>query len=240
MEEAQGTKAPVQRLADRISGVFVPFVLALALATFAGWSLVGGDASAGLVTAVTVLIIACPCARSAWPRPPPSWWAWGGRGHGRLIKDGEVLEPKRVDTVVFDRTGTLTKGEMSLTDVVPADGEDPDVVLGRAAAVEATSEHPVGRAVVEGARERLDAHPTADDFTSVTGRGVAGERGRCGGTRRPRQADERGRPHGLHRPRREAQRLEGEGKTAIFVGWEGRVRGLLAVADTMKDDAPGA
>ncbi|MGQ0521123.1 MAG: copper-translocating P-type ATPase, partial [Actinomycetota bacterium] len=242
VEEAQGTKAPVQRLADRVSGVFVPFVLALALVTFAGWWLLAGDAGAGLVAAVAVLIIACPCALGL--ATPTAIMVGTGRGAamGVLIKGGEVLErSKRVDTVVFDKTGTLTRGEMALTDVVAADGEPADVVLGRAAAVEAASEHPVGRAVVDGARERLGAPPSADHFTSVAGHGVrASVDGVVVHVGRRKLMDEAGLIMGGTALDGEAERLEGEGRTAIFVGWEGRVRGVLAVADTMKDDAPAA
>ncbi|MGH9177760.1 MAG: heavy metal translocating P-type ATPase [Acidimicrobiales bacterium] len=241
VEEAQGTKAPVQRLADRISGVFVPFVLALALATFAGWWLLADDAGGGLVAAVAVLIIACPCALGL--ATPTAIMVGTGRGAamGVLIKGGEVLErSKRVDTVVFDKTGTLTRGQMALTDVVPADGESDDVVLGRAAAVESASEHPVGRAVVDGARERLGGLSPAEDFTSVAGHGVrASVDGVPVHVGRRKLMTEAG-LMGATALDEEAERLEGEGKTAIFVAWEGRVRGLLAVADTMKDDAPAA
>ena len=241
VEEAQGTKAPVQRLADRISGVFVPFVLALALATFVGWWLVAGDATAGLVAAVAVLIIACPCALGL--ATPTAIMVGTGRGAamGVLIKGGEVLErSKRIDTVVFDKTGTLTRGEMSLTDVVPADGEGAEVVLVRAAAAEASSEHPVGRAVVHGAAERRRSEPVAEDFTSVAGHGVrATVDGVVVHVGRRRLMNEAS-IMGCTALDEEAERLEGEGKTAIFVGWEGRVRGVLAVADTMKDDAPAA
>ncbi len=241
VEEAQGTKAPVQRLADRISGVFVPFVLALALVTFAGWWLLADDAGGGLVAAVAVLIIACPCALGL--ATPTAIMVGTGRGAamGVLIKGGEVLErSKRVDTVVFDKTGTLTRGEMALTDVVPADGESEDVVLRRAAAVEAASEHPVGRAVVDGAGARLGAVATAEDFISVAGHGVrATVDGVVVHVGRRKLMDEAG-LMGCTALDEVAERLEGEGKTAIFVGWEGRVRGVLAVADTTKDDAPAA
>ncbi|MBW3649496.1 MAG: heavy metal translocating P-type ATPase [Actinobacteria bacterium] len=241
VEEAQGTKAPVQRLADRISGVFVPLVLALALATFAGWWLLAGDAGAGLVAAVAVLIIACPCALGL--ATPTAIMVGTGRGAamGVLIKGGEVLErSKRVDTVVFDKTGTLTRGEMALTDVLAAEGESADAVLGRAGAVEGASEHPVGRAVVDGARERLEAVPSAEDFTSVAGHGVrATVDGVVVHVGRRKLMNE-AQLMGCTALDEEAERLEEEGKTAIFVGWEGRVRGVLAVADTMKDDAPAA
>ncbi len=241
VEEAQGTKAPVQRLADRISGLFVPFVLALALATLAGWWLAADEPGGGLVAAVAVLIIACPCALGL--ATPTAIMVGTGRGAsmGVLIKGGEVLErSKRVDTVVFDKTGTLTRGQMALTDVISAEGENDDMVLGRAAAVEATSEHPVGRAVVDGARKRLEAVSSAEDFTSVAGHGVrASVDGVVVHVGRAKLMNEAA-LMGCTALDEEAARLEGEGKTAIFVGWESRVRGVLAVADTMKPDAPAA
>jgi cation-transporting ATPase V len=241
VEEAQGTKAPVQRLADRISGVFVPVVLLIAVATLGGWALFAGNATEGLVAAVAVLIIACPCALGL--ATPTAIMVGTGRGAsmGVLIKGGEVLErSKRVDTVVFDKTGTLTKGEMSLTDVVPAEGVDGPTLLRRAAAVEDASEHPVGRAVVDGARTRGAAGSGASDFAAVAGHGVRatveGEVVHVG--RRKLMAEA-----GLALPSEleaAAGRLEGEGRTAIFAGWNGEVRGVLAVADTLKDDAPAA
>ncbi len=240
IEQAQGTKAPVQRLADRISGIFVPVVLALAAATFVGWWATG-DASGGLVAAVAVLIIACPCALGL--ATPTAIMVGTGRGAamGVLIKGGEVLErSKRVDTVVFDKTGTLTRGQMALTDVDAADGVDDKELLRRAAAVEAASEHPVGRAVVTAARERDGSLAEATEFESVAGHGV---RASVDATvvhvgRRKLMAEAAlATDVGLAE---RAEQLEGEGKTAIFVGWQGRVRGVLAVADTLRDEAPRA
>ena len=241
IEEAQGTKAPVQRLADRISGFFVPVVLLLAVATFVGWWLVGGDATKGLVAAVAVLIIACPCALGL--ATPTAIMVGTGQGAamGVLIKGGEVLErSKRINTVVFDKTGTLTKGLMTLTDVVALDGADVGELVARAATVEQGSEHPVGRAVVDGAPAYGVTLEPAIEFSSVPGHGV------------------RATVDGIvvHVGRRKlmaeaelvlddeltsaAERLEGEGKTAIFVGWQGQVRGVLAVADTQKEGALAA
>ena len=241
VEEAQGTKAPVQRLADRISGVFVPIVLAIALGTLAWWWIIGDDPAKGLVAAVAVLIIACPCALGL--ATPTAILVGTGRGAamGVLIKGGEVLErSKRIDTVVFDKTGTLTKGQMELTDVVVADGVDRDELLGRAAAVEDSSEHPIGRAVVDGARRQGLAVPPAARFSAVAGHGVRaevdGELIHVG--RRKLVAEE-----GLRLPdelEAEASRLEGEGKTAVLVGWGGTIRGVLAVADTLKEEAADA
>jgi heavy metal translocating P-type ATPase len=158
---------------------------------------------------------------------------------GILIKGGEVLERStRIDTVVFDKTGTLTKGQMALTDVVPADGADGDDLLRRAAAVEDASEHPVGRAVVDGARARGLTLPEASQFRAVAGHGV---RATVDGVvvavgRRKFMAESNlAVPPGLEE---QARHLEAEGKTAIFCGWDGQVRGVLAVADTLRDDAP--
>ncbi|HJV09230.1 MAG TPA: heavy metal translocating P-type ATPase, partial [Acidimicrobiales bacterium] len=241
VEEAQGTKAPVQRLADRISGVFVPIVLAIALGTLAWWWIVADDPAKGLVAAVAVLIIACPCALGL--ATPTAILVGTGRGAamGVLIKGGEVLErSKRIDTVVFDKTGTLTKGQMDLTDVVVADGVDRDELLGRAAAVEDASEHPIGRAVVDGARNQGLSIPQVARFSAVAGHGVRaevhGELVHVG--RRKLVAEE-----GLTLPdelEAEASRLEGDGKTAVLVGWGGTIWGVLAVADTLKDEATDA
>jgi len=241
VEEAQGTKAPVQRLADRIAAVFVPAVLAIAALTFGGWWLLAGNATQGLVSAIAVLIIACPCALGL--ATPTAIMVGTGRGAsmGVLIKGGEVLErSKRVDTVVFDKTGTLTTGRMALTDVVPAESTLEHELLTRAAAVEDASEHPVGRAVVDGARARGVTLPAVTDFASVSGHGVRATVDavvvHVGSRKLMNEA-------GLEQAaalESVAQRLEGEGRTAIFAGWDGRTRGVLAVADTPKADAPAA
>ena len=241
VEEAQGSKAPVQRLADRISGVFVPVVALIALATFAGWWVIAGDANGGLVAAVAVLIIACPCALGL--ATPTAIMVGTGRGAamGILIKGGEVLErSKRIDAVIFDKTGTLTKGHMGLTDVVPAGGVDGEELLRRAAAVEDFSEHPVGRAVVDGARARGLGLPKASEFRAVPGQGVrAAVEGVVVAVGRRKLMAELN----LAVPtvlEERARHLEAEGKTAIFCGWDGQARGVLAVADTLRDDAPAA
>ncbi len=241
IEEAQGTKAPVQRLADRISGIFVPVVLLLAVATFGGWWLVGGDATKGLVAAVAVLIIACPCALGL--ATPTAIMVGTGQGAamGVLIKGGEVLErSKRINTVVFDKTGTLTKGLMTLTDVVALDGVDVGQLVARAAAVEQGSEHPVGRAVVDGAPAYGVTLEPAIEFSSVAGHGVRATVDDVVvhvGRRKLMAEAELVLEDELTTA---AERLEGEGKTAIFVGWQGQVRGVLAVADTQKEGALAA
>ncbi|MGQ0618111.1 MAG: heavy metal translocating P-type ATPase [Acidimicrobiia bacterium] len=240
VHEAQGTKAPVQRLADRISAVFVPIVLAVAAVTFLGWWLLDGDTADGLVAAVAVLIIACPCALGL--ATPTAIMVGTGRGAsmGVLIKGGDVLErSKRIDMVVFDKTGTLTRGEMALTDVAVAEGEDRAVVLGRAAATESSSEHPVGQAIATAGRD-AGALPSVDSFEAVTGHGVqATIDGTVVAVGRRKLMHERG-LMGCADLDAAAERLEREGKTAVLCGWDGRVRGVLAVADTVRDDARDA
>ncbi len=238
VQDAQGGKAPVQRLADRISGVFVPIVIVIAIATFLAWWLIAGDPLAGLITAVAVLIIACPCALGL--ATPIAIMVGTGRGAelGVLIKRIETLEATRhVTTVVFDKTGTLTRGEMSLTDVHVDDGVAEEDLLARVGAVEADSEHPIGRAIADAARERVGSLPAATGFDAPAGRGV---RASVGDTevlvgRLGWLADE-----GLVLPgplSDAAESLEQDGRTVVAAGWDGRVRGVLAVADTLKDDA---
>jgi len=235
VEDAQASKGDVQRLADRVSAVFVPLVIALAAATFGAWSLIAGSPTRGLVAAVTVLIIACPCALGL--ATPTAIMVGTGRGAalGVLIKSVEVLERTRtITTVVFDKTGTLTEGRMRLTDVVAGDAEE---LLRLAGAVEADSEHPIGQAVARAARDRGIALPAATAFSALAGHGVRADAdGRTvwvgrrklmaeAGLVLPEELDDR------------AGRLEAEGNTAVFAGWEGEVRGVLAVADTLKDGA---
>src|SRR5712691_5447691 len=236
VQEAQGSKAPVQRLADRISGVFVPVVLAIAALTFAGWWLLAGNPAGGLIAGVAVLIIACPCALGL--ATPTAIMVGTGRGAdlGVLIKGGEVLEgSRRIQIIVFDKTGTLTRGKMSLTDVQAAPGQDPDEVLRLAGAVEASSEHPIARAVVAGAGGA--GLPEADQFSSLAGHGVrAAVEGRTVWVGRRKLMAEQGLflEEELERC---ALELESAGRTAVFAGWDGRVRGVLGVADTVKSGA---
>jgi cation-transporting ATPase V len=238
VQDAQASKGHIQRLADRVAGVFVPVVIGIALVTFAGWTLLGGDPQAGLVAAVAVLIIACPCALGL--ATPTAILVGTGRGAelGVLIKGVEVLEQtRRITTVVFDKTGTLTRGEMALTDTLPAVGLDELQLLRRAGAVEADSEHPIGRAIATAACRRVGTLPAAAGFQALAGRGARADvdgatvwvgRGKL-------MADA-----GLLLPAAiedAAGRLEQDGKTVVLVGWDGEVRGVLAVADTLKDDA---
>jgi copper-transporting P-type ATPase V len=247
VQEAQASKAAVERLADRISAVFVPFVLVVAAATFVGWATVGGAPLAGLVAAVAVLIIACPCALGL--ATPTAIMVGTGRGAelGILIKRVEILErTRRITTVVFDKTGTLTRGEMTLTDVVPAAAGAGEDLLWLAGAVEADSEHPLGRAIAVGAMERLGRPPSTRGFEALAGQGVRAEvppPGAPGHAKpitvwvgRRKLVAEAGLvlPEGLDEV---AGRLEADGKTVVFAGWRGEVRGVLAVADVVKAEA---
>ncbi|OIK24647.1 heavy metal translocating P-type ATPase [Streptomyces malaysiense] len=229
VEDAQNGKAEVQRLADRVSAVFVPVVILIALATFGGWLGVTGDAVSAFTAAVAVLIIACPCALGL--ATPTALMVGTGRGAqlGILIKGPEVLEStRRVDTVVLDKTGTVTTGRMALQTVYAADGEDEKELLRLAGALEHSSEHPVARAVAAGAEERVGALPAVEHFENVPGRGV---RGRVDGREVAvgRLYDDI--PEDLAHAAAEAER---EGRTAVLAGWDGRARGVLAVADAIK------
>jgi cation-transporting ATPase V len=238
VEQAQASKAPVERLVDRVSAVFVPVVIAVAALTFAGWWLLASDPTGGFLAAVAVLIIACPCALGL--ATPTALMVGAGRGAqlGVLIKGAEALQrSKGIDTVVFDKTGTLTRGRMELVEVVAASGEPKDEVLRRAGAVEALSEHPVAEAIAAGARERGVELPAATEFKSTAGHGVRGlvEGAVVAVGRRKLMPDA-----GLEvsdELERQASELEAGGRTAVFAGWDGRARGVLAVADTLKRDA---
>jgi Cu+-exporting ATPase len=232
VEEAQHGKAQVQRLADRVSAVFVPVVLALAVLTLAAWLLLGGTAAAAFSAAVAVLIIACPCALGL--ATPTALMVGTGRGAqlGILIKGPEVLEStRRVDTVVLDKTGTVTTGRMTLLDVVAAPGEDAAEVLRLAGAVEAASEHPVARAVAAAVADPL---PAVGDFSSVGGLGVRGTvEGRAVVAGRARMLADDGAP--LPPELEQARAVaESAGRTVVAVGWDGAARGLLVVADSVK------
>ncbi|MDX5566847.1 heavy metal translocating P-type ATPase [Streptomyces sp. ID05-04B] len=235
VEEAQTGKAEVQRLADRISGVFVPAVLLVALACFGGWLVATGDTAAAFTAAVAVLIIACPCALGL--ATPTALMVGTGRGAqlGILIKGPEVLEStRRVDTVVLDKTGTVTTGRMTLQDVHVADGVDERLLLRLAGALEHASEHPVARAVAAGAEERVGELPAAERFENVPGRGV---RGLVEGHEVAVGRLFASLPEELARARDEAER---GGMTAVVAGWDGVARGVLAVADAVKETSAEA
>jgi Cu+-exporting ATPase len=241
VEEAQSGKADVQRLADRISGVFVPAVVAMAAATAAVWLAVGAGAGAAFSAAVAVLIIACPCALGL--ATPMALLVGTGRGAqlGILIKGPEALEQtRRVDTVLLDKTGTVTTGRMSLVSVVPAEGDSPDDLLRLAGALEAASEHPVARAVAAAARVRLGVLPTPAGFANVEGLGVRGTvDGREVLVGRPALLQSVGVPlaDGLAAALAEARE---RAVSAVVAAWDGRARGVLLVADTVKDSSAEA
>jgi Cu+-exporting ATPase len=235
VEDAQNGKAAAQRLADRISGVFVPVVIVLALVTLGFWLWTGAGAAAAFTSAVAVLIIACPCALGL--ATPTALLVGTGRGAqlGILIKGPEVLEStRRIDTVVLDKTGTVTTGQMSLVAVHAAAGVSERDVLRLAGALESFSEHPIASAVTAGARERLGVLPHVGEFTSLEGLGVRGVVdghtvlvGRAG-----LLADD-----GLQLdPELTAAKAgaERDGRTAVAVAWDGAARAVLVVADTVK------
>jgi heavy metal translocating P-type ATPase len=240
VEDAQATKAPVQRLADRVSAVFVPTVLVIAAVVFAVWMIVsGGDVPVALRNAVAVLIIACPCAMGL--ATPTAIMVGSGRGAelGVLFKNAEVFERARsVDVVVFDKTGTLTRGAMTLTDVITDDQEAHFLAL--AGSVEAASEHPIGKAVALGAEERDVELSTPTDFSALRGQGVVGTVDGVEVTvGKAKLMAERG----LQIPGRYTdamEQIEIAGNTAFLVGWDGTVHGTIGVADTVRASAAEA
>ena len=235
VEDAQSGKAEVQRLADRISGVFVPIVIVIAVIALGAWLGAGFPVTAAFTAAVAVLVIACPCALGL--ATPTALLVGTGRGAqmGVLIKGPEVLEStRRVDTVVLDKTGTVTTGKMTLTEVVAEPGVDRAELLRLAGALEDASEHPIAQAIAKGAVEEVGQLPTPEDFANVEGKGIQGV------------VD----GHAVLVGRESlladwSQRLspdvaaakaaaEDQGKTAVAVGWDGQARGILVVADTVK------
>ncbi len=235
--DAQSGKAPVQRLADRVSGVFVPVVIALAVATLGFWIGTGEDVAFAFTAAVAVLIIACPCALGL--ATPTALLVGTGRGAqlGLLIKGPEILEStRRVDTIVLDKTGTVTTGRMELASVVAADGVDEAELLRVTGALEDASEHPIAQAIAAAARNRSPSTPLepVESFVNREGLGVEGVVGGRGvQVGRPSLMAEWSLrvPEALDEARRAA---EAEGRTAVLAAWDGEVRGVLAVADAVK------
>ncbi len=242
VQEAQGSKAPIARLADRISGVFVPIVVAIAAVTFITWWFAAPEDSRlnmAVVTAVSVLVIACPCALGL--ATPTAIMVGTGRGatEGILIKGGAVLETAhRLNAVVLDKTGTVTRGKPELTDVVAAEGQDEREVLRLAASAERESEHPLAAAIVAGAGKRDVALADPERFEAVIGEGVKarvdGRDLHIGTATLLEGAAIEG------AMRDTVDRLAAEGKTAMFVAADGRVIGVVAVADTVRDEAAEA
>lgn len=239
VEEAQNSTAQIQRLADQVTGYFVPAVVAVALLALVGWSLVGSFPQ-GLLAFIAVLIISCPCALGV--ATPAALMVGVGKGadNGILIRGGEVLErAEKLSTVVFDKTGTITRGEPDVTDVISLGAASENEVLMLAAAVEAGSEHPLGAAIVRAARHRDVSPPKATDINGIAGHGIEGRvdhRNVWLGNRRlfARQ--------GIATEPAEAYlpRLEADGKTAMLVGVDDRLVGVIAVADTVKPEAAEA
>jgi P-type Cu+ transporter len=232
VSDAQNDKAPIQRTADRVAAIFVPAVLLIAAATMAGWLLAGQPSASAFTAAIAVLIVACPCALGL--ATPTAILVGTGRGAqlGILIKDPKLLETiERVDTVVFDKTGTLTTGAMAVYDIKSRPGEDPDVVLAKAAAVESASEHPVAEAIVAAARNRgLPIGDGPDQFVNDPGTGVVGV------------------VDGVEVAVSRVGSLAGVDllapptarQTAVQVTWDGQIRGVITLADQLKPDSAAA
>lgn len=241
VQAAQGSKAPIAQLADRVSAVFVPVVMTLALVAGLAWYLIGGQSWAfALTITIAVLVIACPCALGL--ATPTAIMVGTGKGaeQGILIKSGTALEmAHQVDAVVLDKTGTLTQGQPQVTDVLPLTGWTPDQLLALAAAAEVNSEHPLGQAIVAGARERELALPEVTDFQSLTGFGIQVRLDQVTfylGNRRLMQ--EQGLD--LDQADDQAAALAAGGKTPIYVANEHELLGLIAVADPLKETSPEA
>jgi Cu+-exporting ATPase len=239
---AQRSRAPIQRLANQVSGWFVPTVIAIALVAFAAWGIFGPQPrfAFGLVAAVTVLIIACPCALGL--ATPMSIMVGVGRGAevGVLIKNAEALERmEKIDTLVIDKTGTLTEGKPKVVAVVPAAGFEEKEVLRLAASLENASEHPLALAIVAAAQERRLSLSAVTEFNSPTGKGVEGvvdgQRLAAGNANFLREL--RIQPNALEH---DAERLRHDGATAISLGVDGRLGAVIAIADPVKSTTPDA
>ncbi|WP_433610853.1 heavy metal translocating P-type ATPase [Prescottella agglutinans] len=241
VEDAQNGKAEVQRLADRIAGVFVPIAIAISVAALGYWIGTGNPLQVAFTAAVAVLIIACPCALGL--ATPTALLVGTGRGAqlGVLIKGPEVLETTRgVDTVVLDKTGTVTTGKMTLVDVITADGVDRDEALRLVGALENASEHPIAQAVATGAAGSVGTLPRVEDFVNVEGKGVQGivDGHAVVAGRESLLADwSQHLPDDLARAKRDAEKL---GRTAIAAGWDGQARAVFVVADAIKDTSADA
>jgi P-type Cu+ transporter len=235
VEDAQSGKAEVQRLADKVSGIFVPIVIAIAVGTLAAWLGAGFPVSAAFTAAVAVLIIACPCALGL--ATPTALLVGTGRGAqmGILIKGPEVLESTRkVDTIVLDKTGTVTTGKMTLVDALVADDVSREELLRLAGALEGASEHPIAQAIARGAAAEVGPLPAPEDFANVEGKGVQGVvEGHSVLVGRESLLADWSQHLDVDLARAKAN-AEVHGKTAVAVGWDGRARGVLVVADQVK------
>lgn len=234
VEEAQGSKAPIQKLADKISAYFVPTVVAIAILAFIIWLLVGEGFLFALTIFITVLIIACPCALGLATPTAVMVGTGIGAENGILIKSAESLQmAHQIDTIVFDKTGTLTRGEPELTDII-AYGESEGDILSLAASVEKSSEHPLGEAIVNGAKKRSINLKEIKNFESITGKGVkaiVGGKAVLLGNKRLIEDNN----IDVSKFRNDLERLENEGKTAMLVAVNNNLIGIIAVADTLKE-----
>lgn len=237
VEEAQGSKAPVQRLADKISGIFVPTVVVIALVTFLIWYFVKGDFTHALISAVAVLVIACPCALGL--ATPTAIMVGTGKGaeKGILIKGGEYLEKvEELDAIIFDKTGTITKGEPEVTDIIAFD-EDRDTILRLAAIGEGTSEHPLGQAIVNKAvDEKININTEAERFLAIPGKGIHAvieNKDMYIGNRKLLE----GANIDISQAEEELVSLEDQGKTAILLSIDGEIKGIIGIADMVKESS---
>jgi len=240
VEEAQGTKAPIQRLADQVAAVFVPVVIGLAILTFLAWYILGHQPLFALLNFISVLIIACPCAMGL--ATPTAIMVGTGKGaqYGILIKGGESLENAyRIKTIVLDKTGTITKGEPSLVDVVAMPGYTPEDVIRHAASAEKSSEHPLGDAIVKGAKARNIPLTDAAKFDAVPGKGIVAEVDHhivMVGNAKLMEFEE----IPIEEMRKAFERLSSEGKTPMYVSVDDKPAGVVAVADTIKEGSKEA
>lgn len=240
VEEAQGSKAPIQRIADQVSSYFVPAVVALAIITGAIWYFVSGDFSRALVGFVSVLVIACPCALGL--ATPTAIMVGTGKGaeNGILIKGGEHLEKThKLTAIVLDKTGTITKGRPDVTDVVPVNGFGDKEILALAGSAEKNSEHPLAEAVVKAAQEKGLALEAVTDFAAIPGHGIQGKVGNRQillGNAKLMDTNN----IGLGNLEQRIQALEGEGKTVMSLAVDGVLAGIVAVADTVKEHSAEA
>ena len=237
VEDAQGSKAPIQKIADRVSGIFVPVVIGIAAVTFLIWFFVYGDLTKAIISAVAVLIIACPCALGL--ATPTAIMVGTGKGaeHGILIKGGEHLETAyKVNVVVLDKTGTITKGEPAVTDILILGDMDEESILRLASIVEKKSEHPLGVAIYENGKKAFDNIPDPDQFEAIPGRGVKaviGDKEILIGTRKlmiDKNID-------IGNIEASIVKLEDDGKTAMLMAIDNKAEAVLAVADTLKESS---
>lgn len=240
VEEAQETKAPIQGIADKVTTIFVPGVIIIALITFVTWWIFGGDYQQAIINAVSVLVIACPCALGL--ATPTAIMVGTGKGaeNGILIKGGDSLEQTgKINTIILDKTGTITKGKPSVTDIFSQNGFTENDILQYAGAVEKLSEHPLGEAIVGYVEDIFAELPEVTDFTSITGKGVSANiSGKTVfvGTRLLLKEEN----ISFENTENQIQSLENQGKTAVLIAVDGKMAGVLAVADTVKDSSQRA